>query len=82
MLRAGPAQHVEQFLNNLAGVLIRQVMAHIKPVPGLFLAVARLGVGARDAFVVGDSVWDLLAAGRAGAIEIGLCRRVGRDVMG
>jgi phosphoglycolate phosphatase-like HAD superfamily hydrolase len=32
----------------------------------------RAYVEARNAFVVGDSVWDLLAARRAGAIGIGL----------
>jgi phosphoglycolate phosphatase-like HAD superfamily hydrolase len=39
----------------------------------LFLAAAqRLNVSIHDAVVVGDSVWDLLAARRAGSLGIGL----------
>jgi HAD superfamily hydrolase (TIGR01549 family) len=48
-------------------------VAHAKPDPDLFLAAAeRLGVPIADAIVVGDSVWDLLAAQRARALGIGL----------
>jgi HAD superfamily hydrolase (TIGR01509 family) len=44
-----------------------------KPGPDLFLAAAaRLGVSPASSFVVGDSVWDLLAARRAGALGIGV----------
>lgn len=44
-----------------------------KPDPELFLAaIDALGVGAHQAMVVGDSVWDLLAAQRARALGIGL----------
>jgi phosphoglycolate phosphatase-like HAD superfamily hydrolase len=32
----------------------------------------RLGVAAPDCYVVGDAVWDLLAARRAGMLSIGL----------
>jgi HAD superfamily hydrolase (TIGR01509 family) len=54
-------------------LVTRDEVAHAKPDPDLFLAAAaRLGVEARNAFVVGDSVWDLLAARRAGAIGIGV----------
>jgi phosphoglycolate phosphatase-like HAD superfamily hydrolase len=39
----------------------------------LFLEAARrLGVEPRSAFVVGDSIWDLLAAQRAGSLGIGV----------
>jgi phosphoglycolate phosphatase-like HAD superfamily hydrolase len=49
------------------------MVAHAKPDPDLFLAAAAvLGIESPHAFVVGDSVWDLLAARRAGAIGIGL----------
>jgi ribonucleotide monophosphatase NagD (HAD superfamily) len=49
------------------------MMAHAKPGPDLFLAAAALlGIEPRHAFVVGDSVWDLLAARRAGAIGVGV----------
>jgi phosphoglycolate phosphatase-like HAD superfamily hydrolase len=46
---------------------------HAKPEPDLFLAAAdRLGVNIEIASVVGDSVWDMLAARRARALGIGL----------
>jgi HAD superfamily hydrolase (TIGR01509 family) len=54
-------------------VVTRNEVAHAKPNPDLFLAAAeRLGVDIREAFVVGDSVWDLLAAQRAGSLGIGV----------
>jgi HAD superfamily hydrolase (TIGR01509 family) len=44
-----------------------------KPEPDLFLACAeRLGVPASECYVVGDAVWDLLAARRAGMLSVGL----------
>ena len=56
-----------------APLVTRDEVARAKPDPDLFLAAAALlGVEARNAFVVGDSVWDLLAARRAGAIGIGV----------
>jgi phosphoglycolate phosphatase-like HAD superfamily hydrolase len=54
-------------------VVTRDQVAHAKPDPDLFLAAAeRLGADVADAVVVGDSVWDLLAARRARALGIGL----------
>jgi len=54
-------------------VVTRDQVAFAKPDPDLFLAAAeRLGVPITDAVVVGDSVWDLLAAQRARALSIGL----------
>ena len=54
-------------------VITRDEVAHAKPDPDLFLAAAeRLGVPIADAVVVGDSVWDLLAARRAKALGVGL----------
>lgn len=54
-------------------VVTRDQVAHAKPDPDLFIAAAeRLGVSATDAVVVGDSVWDLLAARRARALGVGL----------
>jgi HAD superfamily hydrolase (TIGR01509 family) len=54
-------------------MITRDLVAHAKPDPDLFLAAASLlGVEPRHAYVVGDSVWDLLAARRAGSIGIGL----------
>ena len=54
-------------------IITRDEVQHAKPDPDLFLAsAARLGVDVRDSIIVGDSVWDLLAAQRAGALGIGL----------
>jgi len=54
-------------------LVTRDMVAHAKPDPDLFLAAASLlAIDPRHAFVVGDSVWDLLAARRAGALGIGL----------
>ena len=48
-------------------------VSHAKPDPDLFLAAAdRLGVPIGDSVVVGDSVWDMLAARRARALGVGL----------
>jgi HAD superfamily hydrolase (TIGR01509 family) len=54
-------------------VITRQEVERAKPDPDLFLAAAaRLNVPIAHAMVVGDSVWDLLAARRAGCLGIGL----------
>jgi HAD superfamily hydrolase (TIGR01509 family) len=54
-------------------VITRQEVQRAKPDPDLFLAAAKkLSVGIHEAIVVGDSVWDLLAARRAGSLGIGL----------
>jgi len=56
-----------------AVVVTRDAVERAKPDPDLFVtAAARLGVDATDAVVVGDSVWDLLAAQRARALGVGL----------
>jgi HAD superfamily hydrolase (TIGR01509 family) len=44
-----------------------------KPEPDLFLTCAeRIGISPADCYVVGDAVWDLLAARRAGMLSVGL----------
>ncbi|MFZ1009513.1 MAG: HAD family hydrolase [Candidatus Sulfotelmatobacter sp.] len=44
-----------------------------KPSPDVFvLAAEKLGLAIADCIVVGDSVWDMLAAGRKGALGVGL----------
>jgi len=54
-------------------MVTRDLVRHAKPDPDLFLAAASLlDVDPRHAMVVGDSVWDLLAARRAGALGVGL----------
>jgi HAD superfamily hydrolase (TIGR01549 family) len=54
-------------------MVTRDLVRHAKPDPDLFIAAAALlGVDPRHTMVVGDSVWDLLAARRADALGIGL----------
>jgi HAD superfamily hydrolase (TIGR01549 family) len=54
-------------------LVTRDLVGHAKPDPDLFLAAAeRLGVDIGDSVVVGDSVWDLLAARRARALGVGM----------
>jgi HAD superfamily hydrolase (TIGR01509 family) len=54
-------------------VVTRDQVPHAKPDPDLFLAAAeRLEVGIETSVVVGDSVWDLLAARRARALGVGV----------
>lgn len=54
-------------------VVTRDQVRYAKPDPDLFLAAAeRLGVSIDSSIVVGDSVWDLLAAQRARALGVGL----------
>jgi HAD superfamily hydrolase (TIGR01549 family) len=54
-------------------VITRDLVRYAKPDPDLFLAAAeKLGVAIETACVVGDSIWDMLAARRARALGIGL----------
>ncbi|EIL97232.1 HAD family hydrolase [Rhodanobacter thiooxydans] len=54
-------------------VVTRDQVRHAKPDPDLFLAAAvQLGVDIRQSLVIGDSVWDMLAAQRAHALGVGL----------
>jgi HAD superfamily hydrolase (TIGR01509 family) len=54
-------------------IITRDQVARAKPDPDLFLAAAELlGVPISSSVVVGDSVWDMLAARRAGALGVGL----------
>lgn len=58
-----------------AGIVVveRGDVLRAKPEPDLFLACQeRLDVSIADCYVVGDAVWDLLAARRAGMLGIGL----------
>ena len=60
-------------LNEDVPVITRDLVRHAKPDPDLFLAAAeKLGVEISDSVVVGDSIWDLLAARRARALSVGL----------
>jgi HAD superfamily hydrolase (TIGR01509 family) len=54
-------------------IVTRDQVLHAKPDPDLFQAAAeRLGVNIEHSVVVGDSIWDLLAARRARALGVGL----------
>jgi HAD superfamily hydrolase (TIGR01509 family) len=54
-------------------VVTRDDVRHAKPDPDLFVAAAeRLGVDIRQALVLGDSIWDMLAAQRCRALGVGL----------
>ena len=56
-----------------AVVITRDDVRHAKPDPDLFLAAAaRLGVDIHSAAIVGDSIWDILAARRAHGLGLGL----------
>src|SRR5215470_1078449 len=54
-------------------VITRDEVRYAKPDPDLFLAAAdRLGAEIERAVVVGDSIWDMLAATRCRALGVGL----------
>jgi HAD superfamily hydrolase (TIGR01549 family) len=54
-------------------LITRDLVRRAKPDPDLFVAAAdALSVSIEDCVVVGDSVWDLLAARRARALGVGL----------
>jgi HAD superfamily hydrolase (TIGR01549 family) len=54
-------------------VVTRDMVRHAKPDPDLFVAAAeRLGVDIHHSLVIGDSIWDMLAARRARALGVGL----------
>lgn len=54
-------------------VVTRDQVRHAKPDPDLFLAAAaRLGVDIHRSLVIGDSVWDMLAAQRARTLGVGV----------
>ncbi|MGA9761362.1 MAG: HAD family hydrolase [Gaiellaceae bacterium] len=54
-------------------VIERGDVARAKPEPDLFLACAeRMKVSPKECYVIGDAVWDLLAARRAEMLSVGL----------
>lgn len=54
-------------------VVERGDVARAKPEPDLFIAcLQRLGFAPNECYVVGDAVWDQLAARRAGILSVGL----------
>lgn len=54
-------------------VVTRDQVRFAKPDPDLFIEAARrLGTATSASYVVGDSIWDMIAAARCGALGIGL----------
>ena len=73
METARPALEMLQVDFARATIITRDAVRYAKPNPDLFLAAAEaLGVPIEQSFVVGDSVWDLLAATRARALGVGV----------
>jgi len=73
METAGPVLETLGVPQDRVPVITRDLVKYAKPDPDLFLAAAaRLGVAIEAASVVGDSVWDMLAAQRARSLGIGL----------
>jgi HAD superfamily hydrolase (TIGR01509 family) len=56
-----------------ATVVTRDMVRYAKPDPDLFVEAAkRLGTSTAGSYVIGDSIWDMIAAARCGALGIGL----------
>jgi HAD superfamily hydrolase (TIGR01509 family) len=56
-----------------ATVVTRDMVRYAKPDPDLFVEAARrLGTTTQGSYVIGDSIWDMIAAARCGALGIGL----------
>ncbi len=73
MESAGPSLRILGVDPSKATVITRDQVRYAKPDPDLFLAAAeQLGTDITASVVVGDSVWDLLAARRAKALGLGL----------
>ncbi len=73
MESAAPALKILGVDPNKVTVITRDQVRYAKPDPDLFLAAAKkLGVAMSASVVVGDSVWDPLAARRANALSVGL----------
>jgi len=73
METAGPVLKTLGVDADVVPVITRDMVRHAKPDPDLFLAAAAaLDQPIESACVVGDSVWDMLAARRAGALGVGL----------
>lgn len=56
-----------------APVVTRDMVTYAKPEPDLFIAASeRLGVPPENATIIGDSIWDMLAATRYRGLGVGL----------
>lgn len=58
---------------DICTIVTRDQVQYAKPDPDLFIEAARrLGAQVQGSYVVGDSIWDMIAAARCGALGIGL----------
>ena len=58
---------------DLTTIVTRDMVRYAKPDPDLFIEAARrLGTSTQGSYVIGDSIWDMIAAARCGALGIGL----------
>jgi HAD superfamily hydrolase (TIGR01549 family) len=72
MQTAGPVLKILGIDPDAHVVITRDMVRYAKPDPDLFIAAAeKLGVDIESACVVGDAIWDMLAAKRARALGIG-----------
>jgi HAD superfamily hydrolase (TIGR01549 family) len=72
MQTAGPILKILGVDPDAHVVITRDMVRYAKPDPDLFLAAAeKLDVDIANACVVGDAIWDMLAAKRARALGIG-----------
>ncbi len=70
---AGPAMATLGLDLSRVPIITRDRVKYAKPDPDLFLAAAeQLGVDISSCFIVGDSVWDMLAAQRARGLGVGV----------
>ena len=73
MRSARPSLEMLGVLDGPAPIITRDLVQYAKPDPDLFIAAAdKLGVDIEDSLIIGDSIWDLLAARRARALGIGV----------
>jgi HAD superfamily hydrolase (TIGR01509 family) len=73
MRSARPSLEMLGVLDGPAPIITRDLVQYAKPDPDLFIAAAdKLGVDIEDSLIIGDSIWDLLAARRARALGVGL----------
>jgi HAD superfamily hydrolase (TIGR01509 family) len=73
MLTARPNLEALEVDLDAAVIVTRDQVRYAKPDPDLFIeAASRLGTTTQGSYVIGDSIWDMLAAARCGALGIGL----------
>ena len=73
MITAEPNVRSLGFAVEDIALVTRDQVNYAKPDPDLFVEAARrVGTTTQGSYVIGDSIWDMLAAARCGALGIGL----------